>query len=257
MDALVVAGGVPGPDDPLYPLTQGRPKALLGLEGRPMVQWVLDALEGAQRVEHVVLVGPGPEDGLHLGAASAFVPDQGAMIANVRAGLQAVRQLNPAATHILLASGDIPSITPEMVDWRVQTVEASDADIDYAVVDRQVMDEVFPGSRRSFTHVKDAEVCGGDLNGLRVTVAAEDGLWNALYAARKNALKQAALVGFDVLFLGAIRQLSLEDAEQRVGRHLGLKTHITRCPYAEVGMDVDKPHQFEMVRQHLRARSEV
>ncbi len=255
MDALVVAGGIPGPDDPLYPLTQGRPKALLEMEGRPMVQWVLDALEGAERVEHVVLVGPGPEDGLHLGPASAFVADQGAMIANVRAGLQVARRMNPKATHILLASGDIPSITPEMVDWRVQTVEASDADIDYAVVDRQVMDRVFPGSRRSFTHVKDAEVCGGDLNGLRVTVAADDGLWNALYAARKNALKQAALVGLDVLFLGAIRQLSLEDAEQRVGRHLGLKAHITRCPYAEIGMDVDKPHQHEMVRQHLRARS--
>lgn len=257
MDAIVVAGGNPGPDDPLYPLTQGRPKALLELEGRPMVQWVLDALEGASQVEHVVLVGPGPDDGLRLGAASAFVPDQGAMIANVRAGLQAVRRLNPGAKHILLASGDIPCITPEMVDWRVQTVQESDADIDYAVVDRRIMDQVFPGSRRSFTHMKDAEVCGGDLNGLRVTVASEDGLWDALYAARKNALKQAALVGFDVLFLGAIRQLSFEAAEVRVGRHLGLKAHITRCPYAEIGMDVDKPHQHEMVRLHLRARSKA
>ena len=257
MDALVVAGGTPGPDDPLYPLTQGRPKALLELEGRPMVQWVLDALESAARVEHVVMVGPGPEVGLRLGPASTFVPDQGAMIANVRAGLQAVRRLNPAATQILLASGDIPTITPEMVDWRVQTVEAADADIDYAVVERRVMDQVFPGSRRSFTHMKDVEVCGGDLNGMRVTVAADDGLWDALYATRKNAFKQAALVGFDVLFLGAIRQLSLEAAEQRVGRHLGLKTHITRCPYAEIGMDVDKPHQYEMVRQHLRARSQA
>jgi CTP:molybdopterin cytidylyltransferase MocA len=255
MDAIVVAGGTPGPDDPLYPLTQGRPKALLELEGHPMVQWVLDALEGADRVEHVILIGPGPEDGLHLGAASTFIPDQGAMIANVRAGLQAVRRINPAATHILLASGDIPSITPEMVDWRVQTVEASDADIDYAVVDRRVMDRVFPGSRRSFTRLKDAEVCGGDLNGVRVTVSSDDGLWDALYAARKNALKQAALVGFDVLFLAALRQLSLEAAAVRVGRHLRLKAHITLCPYAEIGMDVDKPHQYEMVRQYLRARS--
>lgn len=255
MDALVVAGGTPGPDDPLYPLTQGRPKALLDLEGRPMVQWVLDALEGASRVGHVILVGPGPEAGLHLGPASFSVPDQGAMIANVRAGLQEARRINPRAAHILLASGDIPGMTSDMVDWRVETVEAADADIDYAVVERSVMDRVFPGSRRSFTNLKGIEVCGGDLNGLRVTVAADDGLWNELYAARKNALKQAALVGFDVLFLGAIRQLSLEGAERRVSRHLGLKARITRCPYAEIGMDVDKPHQLEMVRQHLRARS--
>ena len=34
IDAVVMAGGVPGPDEPLYPLTQGRPKALLPLAGR-------------------------------------------------------------------------------------------------------------------------------------------------------------------------------------------------------------------------------
>ena len=34
IDAVVVAGGTPGPDDPLYPLTQGRPKSLLPLAAR-------------------------------------------------------------------------------------------------------------------------------------------------------------------------------------------------------------------------------
>ncbi len=46
MDAIVIAGGVPTPVEPLYPYTQGKPKALLDLCGKPMIQWVLDALEG-------------------------------------------------------------------------------------------------------------------------------------------------------------------------------------------------------------------
>lgn len=254
MDAIIVAGGIPGPDDPLYPLTQGRPKALLDLEGQPMLQWVVNALEAASRVERVFVVFPGPASSIHLGPQSTSIPDQGGLIANIQAGLQAVQRANPAATHALLSSGDIPGITPEMVEWRVQTVEAADVDFDYAVVERAAMDRVFPGSRRSFTPLKGIEVCGGDLNGLSVGVASDETLWNNLYATRKNALKQASLLGFDLFFLAALRMLTLEEAARRVSRRLGLKAHVTLCPFAEIGMDVDKPHQFEMVRQHLRAR---
>ncbi len=255
MDAIIVAGGIPGPDDPLYPLTQGRPKALLDLEGQPMLQWVVNAVEAASRVEHAFVVWAGPESGIRLGPRSTFIPDQGGMIANIQAGLQAVQHRNPAATHTLLSSGDIPGITPDMVDWRAQTVEAADADLNYAVVERAVMDRVFPGSRRSFTPLKGIEVCGGDLNGLRVSITSDDALWNKLYATRKNALKQASLLGFDLLLLAALRQLTIEDAERRVSRRLGLEARVTICPYAEIGMDIDKPHQLEMVRQHLLRRT--
>lgn len=254
MNAIVIAGGIPEPGDPLYSVSQGRPKALLDVAGRPMVQWVLDALQACPRVEHVVVVGLAPSSGLRVGPRTRLLPDQGSLVSNVLTALQAVRDLDPAATHTLLSSGDIPGITPEMVAWRVTTIEASRADLDYAVVERSTMERVFPGSRRSFTRLKEAEVCGGDLNGLSVHVAAQRDLWDRLVAARKNALKQAAIVGLDVLILALLRRLTLEDAGRRVSRNLGLQGHVTLCPYAEVGMDVDKPHQLEMLRQHLADR---
>ena len=43
MDAIVIAGGIPQPEEPLYEYTQGIPKAMLNIAGKPMVQWVLDA----------------------------------------------------------------------------------------------------------------------------------------------------------------------------------------------------------------------
>ena len=51
MDCIVVAGGIPGPDDPLYEYTQGKPKALLDMEGRTMLERVMDALQSAEAVE--------------------------------------------------------------------------------------------------------------------------------------------------------------------------------------------------------------
>ena len=47
MHAIVTAGGAPTPKEPLYPLTRGDYKALLEIQGKAMIQWVLDALNGA------------------------------------------------------------------------------------------------------------------------------------------------------------------------------------------------------------------
>ena len=68
MIAIVTAGGIAAPGDPLYVETQGRPKALIDVAGKPMIQWVLEALHGASRVEHLVVVGLPPEAGVPLGA---------------------------------------------------------------------------------------------------------------------------------------------------------------------------------------------
>ncbi len=51
MDAIVTAGGIPLPEEPLYDATQGHPKALVDVAGKPMVQWVLDALTEARSIE--------------------------------------------------------------------------------------------------------------------------------------------------------------------------------------------------------------
>ena len=59
MDAVVTAGGIPEPEDLLYPYTKGESKALLKIAGKPMVQWVLDAVSQAKTIDRVVVVGSG------------------------------------------------------------------------------------------------------------------------------------------------------------------------------------------------------
>ncbi|MGH2605540.1 MAG: NTP transferase domain-containing protein, partial [Anaerolineales bacterium] len=90
MHAVVVAGGVPSPGDPLYPYTRGSPKALLELAEKTMTQWVLDALEGSTEVEAVFVVGLDPSSGLHSRKKLTFVPDHLGLLANSKAGLASV-----------------------------------------------------------------------------------------------------------------------------------------------------------------------
>lgn len=254
MDAFVTAGGIPGPEEPLYAEAGGRPKALIDIAGRPMIQWVLDALGGAARVGQVVLVGLPPDSGLTCARPLHFLPNQGGMLANIQAGMARLRELNPQAERALAVSSDIPGITPGMVDWLIDSAQQSDHDLYYCVIDRQTMEQRFPASRRSYVRLRDAEVCGGDMNVVRPSLAADPALWNRLVGARKNALRQASMVGWDLVLLLLLRRLTLAQAEERISRRLGFRGHVLRCPHAEIGMDIDKPHQLELLQQDLAAR---
>jgi GTP:adenosylcobinamide-phosphate guanylyltransferase len=256
MDAIVTAGGIPLPEEPLYDATRGHPKALVDIAGKPMVQWVLDALTEAKCVDNVVVVGLTEKSGLTCGKPMFFVSNQGKMVENMQAGAQKVREINSKAEYALIVSSDIPAITGEMADWVVETAMQTKLDIYYNVIPRAAMEKRFPGSKRTWTHLKEIEVCGGDMNIARIkTLTGEDtDMWKKITDSRKSPLKQAALIGFDTAFLLLTKRLTLERAEKTITTRLNVTGKVLVCPFAEVGMDVDKPHQLEMMRLDLKKR---
>lgn len=257
MDAIVIAGGIPSIEDPLYAYTQGEPKAFLDINGKPMIQWVFDALDAASTVERVVVVGLSDLRECQTKKWLATLPSQGGILENIRAGVIKLMEINPGINHVLVVSSDIPGLTPGAIDWVVQTVSQSDEDVYYCVITRQVMEARYPHSRRSYARLQDMEVCGGDMNVVRAAIVMKDEeLWHKIIASRKNVLKQAALLGYTTLFLLLLRRITLTEAVARVTRRLGLSGRAIVCPYAEVGMDVDKPHQLEIMRQDLAQKAQ-
>jgi GTP:adenosylcobinamide-phosphate guanylyltransferase len=255
MYAIVLAGGIPQEGDPLYEYTQGEAKALLDIAGKPMVQWVLDALNASQNIDKIVIIGLPSDSSLTSDKIAALIPNQEGMIENLRAGLNKVLEINPNGQHGLVVSSDIPAITQEAVDWAVGNVGDSEEDIYYNVISRQVMEKRFPDSKRSYIRLKDIELCGADMNVISTRMASSDSdIWNRLANSRKNAIKQAALIGFDTLFLLLFRMVTLDEAAQKVTKRLNIKGRAIVCPYAEVGMDVDKPFQLEILRKDLARR---
>ena len=257
VDAIVTAGGIPRPDEPLYQYTQGKSKALLEIAGQPMLQWILDALGQARTVRRVVVIGLDEHDApLRCAKTLGFLPNQGSMLGNMVAGTRWVLDQDPNSRHVLMVSSDIPAIRSEMVDWSVNTSLETDDEIYYSVIPQAAMEKRFPGSRRSYFKFKDGTVTAGDMN-LAATrlVTHIPPAMQALIESRKNIFQQAAIIGFDTLFKLATRQLSLKQAEQAVSRRLKIRGRLLLCPYAEAGMDVDKPAQYELMKRDLESRT--
>jgi len=71
-----------------------------------------------------------------------------------------VKEINPKAEHVLMVSSDIPGITGEMVDWVVNTDMQTDLDVTTISSSARSWKKRYPGCKRTWTHLKDMEVCG-------------------------------------------------------------------------------------------------
>lgn len=252
MDAIVIAGGIPLPQDPLYPHTRGNSKALLDIAGKPMVQWVLDALSDAKSVENVILIGLSPKSGVTCKKPLHFLSNQGRMLNNIVTGVEKSQEIDPQNDYVMIVSSDIPGIKAEMIDWLAETCMQTRDDLYYGVVPREVMEARYPNSKRTWTRLKGLEVCGADVNIAHVNMAHEHlDTWEQLIGNRKNPFMQARVIGLDTLVQLIFRQLTIEDIVERVMSRIGIRGRAIIWEYAEAGMDVDKPHQLEIMRADL------
>lgn len=252
MNAIVTAGGIPQPGDPLYEYSHGDSKALIDVAGQPMVQWILDALGESKEVDQVIVIGLTPKNGLTCKKPLYFMSNQGRMLANIVAGVNKSIELNPKGEYCLIVSSDIPALRGEMVDWLVQTAMETKDEIYYGVCPKDIMEARYPTSKRTYTKLKDMQICGADVNIIHVNQITQHlDTWEKLIGSRKSPLASAAVIGFDTLFQLAFRQLTLQGMVERASQRIGVKGRAILWSHAEPCMDVDKPHQLEIMRGDL------
>jgi len=255
MDAIITAGGIPQPGDPLYVYSNGDSKALIDIAGKPMIQWVLDALGNSKKVDNVIVIGLTPKSGLTCKKPLHYISNQGRMLANIVVGVNKSIELNRKTEYVLLVSSDIPALKGEMVDWLVDTTMQTRDDLYYGICPREVMEARYPTSHRTYTKLKDMEVCGADINVIHVSMATDHlDTWEQLIGNRKSPLRQAAVIGWDTLFQLFTRQLTLQEMVERASERIGIKGRAIIWSQAEPCMDVDKPHQLEIMREDFASQ---
>jgi molybdopterin-guanine dinucleotide biosynthesis protein A len=255
VDVVILAGGEVRAEDPLYAVTGVARKALLPIAGKPMIRYVVEALTGSPEVERFVVVGLTPDECSGLGVPVICTPSRDGLFDNVVAGFEKLHEVNPGTRLTILSSADIPLLTTEMVNWLVKTCGETDHDIYYTVVERAVMERRFPQAGRTFVPLRGGAYCGGDIFMARTDlIHSNQALFDRLMDARKNFRQQVRLIGPGFLIRFALRRLTVADAECHISKTLNVRGRAIVTPFAEMGMDVDKPHQLEIVRAELEGK---
>ena len=209
MNIIIPAGGIPKPNHPLYKYTQGKSKALIDIAGKPMVQWVLDAVSEAKELERVAVVGLEGSVALSCDKPLTLLPNQDSMIGNIREGVKHILEKNPNTEYIMTVASDIPLVTGEMFDWFIAQTQTSRHELYMNMVTRQVLEARFPGVKRRVNRVRNLELRGaGDVSILQPKVIMKkNSAAERLEQARGHPLRQLSFIGFDTLFLLALRRL--------------------------------------------------
>lgn len=251
-DAMILAGATPGALDPLLEGTGVNKKALLPILGRPMVAYVEEALRASGRVNRILAIGLDAEDEVAFTGPVERIPSEGDIIRNILAGMAYLRDTGNVTPYILEASSDIPLLTADVVCRFADACMEKGGDLIYSVVEKQDMERLFPGSGRSYAHLRDGYFAGGDMFMVRSDMPASKGkVFEELAAQRKNAVQMARVLGPGLLIAVAFRRLTLAGVEKRVSKILRLEGRVVQSRDPEMAMDVDKPYQLELVTRYM------
>lgn len=247
MDAIILAGSVNSGE--MRESSGAAAEGMIQINGKFMVQYVMEALLGSSNINRIILVGV-PELQQHFQdwPQVVFAPAGGTPVKSLLNGLKHIDH----PRMVLVATDDIPLITTDAVDHFLEQCRDKEADLFYPVISRDVNEERFPGSVRTYVKLKDGTFTGGNIfliNPNKVPQCAAKA--EEFVQARKKPLELCRLVGFTFLLKFLTRSLSILETESRVSALLGITGHAVVSPYPEVGLDVDKPSDLEMVKNLL------
>lgn len=224
-----------------------RYEAEIQVAGRPMIDYVLDALKGASGVDDIILVAP---DSIHRpGIRNAAVA--GDVLANLVSGINALPSLSGP---VLVVTADVPLLTPLMIEHFLRDAPEG-VDVVYPIIDKAVTQKKFPDTKRTYVKLRDGTFTGGNIfliNPAKFLEIQSD--IKALLEHRKSPLRLARDIGVLMLIRLILGTLSIRAAEKRVGALLNIQGRALIFPYPEVGVDVDKPQDLALVESVLGAR---
>lgn len=247
IDALILAGGgegkVAGVGGDLF---------LAPLTSRPLIDYVVGAVRGCPEIRRIGLVGSAPVmDYCRQHPDILGIPAGEGMLESLANGVTA---LAPAG-WLLVATGDIPLLTTGAVQDFLERCRRQRAQFYYAIVRKEVNEAKYPGTRRTYVRLKEGTFCGGNLFLVWPEVIAESTRRGAaIVELRKNPLGLVRLIGFSFIMKYIFHNLTLQEAEERFSRLLGLVGVTIETPYAEVGIDVDKPEDMELIKEVMACR---
>lgn len=243
MDAIILAGM----QTIKYSLESGN-KALLDINGRMMIEYVLDAVRNSGDVKRVLVVGPVELLKERLKGYADVIDAGGTVMENLVAG---IKHLSSEGSILVLTS-DIPLLTTEAVNDFIHRSKETKADFCYPVVDKKVSQSKYPEMERTYVRIKEGRFTGGNIFYIDPGVLKERmGIAQRLYEARKNPMKMAAILGFGFLLRLVLGILTIDKAEKVFSRVMNIRAKVVISEYPEIGNDVDKPIDIMVASAYL------
>ena len=246
-NVIVLAGGSGGP---LADATGVQEKTLLPIHGKPMLDRVVDAFHESSEVSEIVVVGSDHLDDLECMSKvrKRMLPGMTAVQNLLHAvGYIKTRLYKGAKGHqgYIVSFCDAVFLNEKIITKTLQTIRETNADIVLHYVERSTFEKAGLPAERTYIPIGDGHYTGTTIYYVRAFSKVLASL-DKLATMRKNRKDPQ----------GILRVIGCEGEdfpaiEQALSRHLDAHVRILVSPHPELGMDVDKPSDFELASNIL------
>jgi GTP:adenosylcobinamide-phosphate guanylyltransferase len=250
LTALILAGSRDGAADPLAIAGHVSHKALLPVDGTPMVLRVIRALQQSPAIGRIVVICERIDllDDLPETAGVAMRRAAASPSASV------AQALAEFGTPLLVTTADHALLTPAIISAFL-SLAPSGADAVAAVARSEIVCADYPDTRRTWLRLRDGLYSGCNLFLLQHEKARLAVIfWRKLEAHRKHPWTMARLIGLAALVGYAFKTLTLDKATRLLSRRCGAELAVITLPFADAAVDVDKPADLYIVERTLAAR---
>lgn len=248
-----------GGEDLLAEAAGAEHRALLDIEGEPMLLRVVRRLLGRAGLARVIVNIDAPElvgalsgwDALERTGRVSLLrstdsPSRSVLESLDAAGLEDGAVLVTTADHALLDDAILDAFFEGC---------PPDADLCLGLVPSGTIRARFPEAKRTYLPFRDERYSGANLFAFATPESrAAAVFWQRVEHDRKRPWRLARAFGLGSLVLFLTRRLDLAGAMARVSRVLGVRVAAVALPIAEAAVDVDKIEDLELVREILSAR---
>lgn len=240
----VVLAGDRNPDDPLVRQTGACCKALVTIDGRPMLDGVVATLQQSEWIQRVLLSGPSRQcldtDATLKAALEAGQIDWVEPESSPSSSAYAAMQRLSANAPVLVTTADHPLLRADIVDHFVREAVGGGADVAVGVTHFAAIQEKFPDARKTVLRFREGGFCGCNLFAfLTPQSRCVADAWRRVEQQRKNPLRVISQLGWWSVLRYLLGRLPLDRALDDLSRRLRVRIRPVVLPFPEAAIDVD------------------
>lgn len=260
--AAVVLAGDRTKKDSLISYSRVSCKALIEIDGIPMVRRVLNALQDSRVVSKIVLAGPeanevAMDEPLSDLIANDQVSWRAPQASPAASAFHTMKSLEPD-TPVLLTTADHPLLSREIVDAFGRQSLTGDTDVTVGLAPHALIKETYPRIKKTVLRFSDGDFCGCNLYAFLTPEGRQAAsFWRKIERQRKKPLVLIGLLGWWAVLRYRLGMLSLEEALAKLGKRLGLRVRAVILPYANAAIDVDSIADLTLVGGFLGAATDT
>lgn len=250
MDAVILAGGKD--TSSLENNHKLNNKSLLMINDIPMIEYVVDALNQAQEVQNIVVVGPQLDLAVHIEKkVNKILESTDSIIENINIGIDYFNHNH----KIILLTSDIPLITGEMIDDFIKKCREHEAFLFYPFISKEIILKKYPTTIRSYAILKEGTFCGGNMVIISRPIFDKNKLLlNEVYQKRKDIKKYITLLGMKFVVKYLFKCLTIKEIEDRAAEIVGFPVKGIMVGDPEMMIDLDKLGDYELILQILNSK---